>query len=115
MKSSQDEYLDVELLRVGHFVFVDVGWMTHPFPLSSFRIQSSTQIDTIRSLGIKQIRYSSAASDPGLGINDLAPEAAVHRSLETLTTEEPAVAQRRHLLSQQRASLQLCECRNGSF
>ncbi|MGZ5187292.1 MAG: DUF3391 domain-containing protein, partial [Caldimonas sp.] len=30
--------IDIQALRVGMFVHLDVGWMSHPFPLSSFRI-----------------------------------------------------------------------------
>ena len=30
--------IDVHDLRVGMFVHLDIGWMSHPFPLSSFRI-----------------------------------------------------------------------------
>ena len=43
--------IDVQALRVGMFVHLDVGWMSHPFPLSSFRIASAAQLATIRSLG----------------------------------------------------------------
>ena len=48
------EMIEVDALRVGMFVHLDVGWMSHPFPLSSFRIASAEQIATIRSLGLKQ-------------------------------------------------------------
>ena len=33
--------IDVQALRVGMFVHLDVGWMSHPFPLSSFRITTA--------------------------------------------------------------------------
>lgn len=35
-------------LRVGMFVHRDLGWMPHPFALSSFRITDASQIATIR-------------------------------------------------------------------
>jgi putative nucleotidyltransferase with HDIG domain len=54
--------IDIDALRVGMFVHLDVGWMSHPFPLSSFRIASLEQIGIIRSLGIKQIRWSPEQS-----------------------------------------------------
>ena len=31
----------VDELRIGMFVELDGGWLSHPFPLSSFRISSS--------------------------------------------------------------------------
>ncbi|HZX30584.1 MAG TPA: HD domain-containing phosphohydrolase, partial [Rhodocyclaceae bacterium] len=58
----QSEFIDVDQLRIGHFIFMDLGWMSHPFPLNSFRIQSENQISTIRSLGIRRIRYSPGDS-----------------------------------------------------
>ncbi len=84
------ETIDVEALRVGMFVHLDVGWMSHPFALSSFRIASAQQVATIRSLGLKQVRWSrrdsavvaeaadGAANDPhaGLAGDDVVPAAA---------------------------------------
>src|SRR5438046_5627676 len=52
------EMIDVDALRIGMFLHLDVGWMSHPFPLSSFRIASADQIDILRSLGLKQVRWS---------------------------------------------------------
>jgi len=34
------------------FVHIDLGWMSHPFALSSFRLADAGQIATIRSLGL---------------------------------------------------------------
>jgi putative nucleotidyltransferase with HDIG domain len=58
------ETVDVSQLRVGMFVHLDVGWMAHPFPLSSFKIASAEQIQTIQGLGLKQLRWSPERSDP---------------------------------------------------
>ena len=55
--------IDVQALRVGMFVHLDVGWMSHPFPLSSFRITTSAQVATIRSLGLGRVRWSPQDSD----------------------------------------------------
>ena len=44
-------------LRVGMFVHLDLGWMSHPFALSSFRITDVSQIATIRSLGLARVRW----------------------------------------------------------
>ena len=58
--------IDVQALRVGMFVHLDVGWMSHPFPLSSFRITSPAQVATIRSLGLDRVRWSPQDSDLSL-------------------------------------------------
>ena len=65
--ASPTDLIDVQALRVGMFVHLDVGWMKHPFPLSSFRITSAAQVATIRSLGLRTVRWSPQQSD-------LAPE-----------------------------------------
>jgi putative nucleotidyltransferase with HDIG domain len=58
MKDRQADFIDVADLRPGVYVYLDVGWMGHPFALNSFRINTAEQIDTIRGLGIERIRYS---------------------------------------------------------
>jgi putative nucleotidyltransferase with HDIG domain len=58
------EPIDVEALRVGMYVHLDVGWMSHPFPLSNFRIDSAQQLATIRGLGLKRVRWSPRQSQP---------------------------------------------------
>ncbi len=55
--------IDVQALRVGMVVHLDVGWMSHPFPLSSFRITSAAQLEKIRALGLKRVRCSPAESE----------------------------------------------------
>ncbi|MEO8921461.1 MAG: HD domain-containing phosphohydrolase [Caldimonas sp.] len=70
--------IDVQALRVGMFVHLDVGWMAHPFPLSSFRITSPAQVATIRSLGLAQVRWSPLQSDPVVVEPDDADSALPH-------------------------------------
>lgn len=53
-------------LQVGMFVHLDLGWMSHPFALSSFRIVDANQIATIRSLGLSKVRWSPEQSDPAV-------------------------------------------------
>lgn len=53
-------------LQVGMFIHLDLGWMSHPFALSSFRIADAGQIATIRSLGLARVRWSPEQSDAAL-------------------------------------------------
>lgn len=55
--------IDAGALRIGMFVHLNVGWMSHPFPLSSFKLTSAEQIETIRSLGLKRLTWSPERSD----------------------------------------------------
>jgi len=44
------EYVDVDALRLGMFVHLDRSWLSHPFPLGSFKITSQEQIATLLRL-----------------------------------------------------------------
>jgi putative nucleotidyltransferase with HDIG domain len=77
------DVVDVNALKVGMYVHLDLSWMSHPFPRSSFRIEKPEQIATIRELGLKQLRWEPARSIladeplPPQGANE-APEAGLH-------------------------------------
>ena len=65
MRTADNPHLiDVHALRVGMFVHLDVGWMAHPFPLSSFKITSPQQLAAIRALGLTRVRWNPQQSDP---------------------------------------------------
>ena len=57
------DLIEVDDLRVGMFVHLDMSWMSHPFPLGSFKIASDEQVATIRSLGVERVRWSPTQSD----------------------------------------------------
>ena len=118
MKSEESVWIDVALLRVGHYVELDVGWMAHPFPTGSFKISSPKQIEIIKGLGKKQVRVvprksdepsSEAADVPSESATPISPEAA------SLLTQEQADAEQRRLraamLTAQERSLIACERR----
>jgi len=52
----------VEQLQIGMFIHLDGGWLSHPFPLSSFRITSAEQLTTLRGLGLARVRWSPEKS-----------------------------------------------------
>ena len=118
MKSEESVWIDVALLRVGHYVELDVGWMAHPFPTGSFKISSPKQIEVIKGLGKKQVRVvprksdepsAEAADVPSESATSIPPEAA------SLLTQEQADAEQRRLraamLTAQERSLIACERR----
>ncbi len=103
--------IEVEELRVGMFIHLDVGWMSHPFPLSSFKIVSADQIATIRSLGLKRVRWSPEHSDaegPAVTLT-LVTQPGQLRAAPVETGEAAARRERRQALAAQRAELNLCE------
>ncbi|MCX7634924.1 MAG: HD-GYP domain-containing protein [Syntrophales bacterium] len=48
--------LPVEDLKIGMYVELPISWHEHPFLKSAFVISSSTDIDKIRSMGIREIK-----------------------------------------------------------
>jgi HD-GYP domain-containing protein (c-di-GMP phosphodiesterase class II) len=109
--------IDVDELRVGMFIHLDLSWMRHPFPVGSFRITHAQQIDKIRSLGLKQLRWSpekselvppstQAASDDDATVAVVAVAAI---EPQTETAAQAAERERREQLSAQRASAALCQ------
>ena len=55
--------IETDALRVGMYVHLDLGWMSHPFALSHFKIVGADQIATLRGLGLKRVRWNPALSD----------------------------------------------------
>jgi putative nucleotidyltransferase with HDIG domain len=124
---SNDPLIDVNQLTVGMFIHLDLGWMSHPFPLSSFKIASADQLLILRRLGLTQVRWSPAKSDLALqsrpaeldeagaaGTNGAADGAgsAQAQSAEP-TPEELAREAHRRALAAQREALRLCEEQYG--
>jgi hypothetical protein len=81
------------------FVHLDLGWMRHPFPLSSFKIASADQIDTIRGLGLRQVRWVPEKSEL-----DEAPAAVAAPVAAVESPQDSLARQRRELLAAQRAT-----------
>jgi putative nucleotidyltransferase with HDIG domain len=123
MKDTQSlPLVDVAALQVGMYVYLELGWMSHPFPLSHFKIANQDQIKTIQGLGLKQVRWCAAqsGSDDAGQLSGLtsAPHASPAFRADNPTTktaqdtaDRPLTAeqQKNHDLTAQRASLALCE------
>ena len=77
----------IEDLQVGMFVHLDLGWWAHPFALSSFLVTSPDQINTIRGLGLKQLRWSPEKSRLAQ-----APAAVVPDATEAFARARPGPA-----------------------
>jgi len=122
MKKDSPHFIDVNQLRIGMFVELDVGWMAHPFPTGSFKISSSKQIDTIHGLGLVRVRYVPEKSDPESVVGEGEPSTASSSPTDALALERAQAAQREQLLRKQRAeqlsaqqnSLAACERRFGT-
>jgi HD-GYP domain-containing protein (c-di-GMP phosphodiesterase class II) len=106
----------VEKLRVGMYVHLEGGWLSHPFPRSAFRIGSDDQLATLRGLGLKQVRWSPEKSDPVAVAPEGAPGTAAPAStahVEPAPAADPELIERRRALEAQRAAVQRCERQYG--
>lgn len=113
---SRDDGVTIQAgqLQPGMYVYIDLGWMDHPFPLNRFKIKSEEQIRTIRALGIQNIRYSPENSDvPPL---PLLPESAPVVAVPVAPVVSPELAamllekqERRVRLEQHRAKVNECQ------
>lgn len=101
---SQACFIDVRDLRIGHFVHIDLGWLSHPFPLNSFKLQGHEQIATIRGLGIQRIRYSPEKSDP-----ESPPVESGDAGQEAAPVEIDPREIQKELRRKQDAALKVCE------
>lgn len=119
---ANDPLIDVNQLTVGMFIHLDLGWMSHPFPLSSFKIVSSDQLLTLRRLGLTQVRWSPAKSDLAAQTSPAPLDEAVaapSTSGASMTDgtmpspEELAREAHRRALAAQREALRLCEQQYG--
>lgn len=115
---STDPLIDVGQLQVGMFIHLDLGWMSHPFPLSSFKIASADQLVILRRLGLAQVRWSPAKSDlafqpstPEVTVDDLPSTAA--QKPGTSSAKDLAREVHRTALAAQRQALALCEQQYG--
>jgi putative nucleotidyltransferase with HDIG domain len=119
--SSQEEsvLIDVAQLRVGLYISLDLGWMDHPFIANAFKISDEGQIQTLKRLGLKQIRYYPAKSSatplertkPATPANQEAE--APQETTAQPTAEEQAALEAKRLrverLRQHRQSVLKCE------
>lgn len=111
---SQTRTIAVEDLRIGMYVHLDGGWLSHPFPLSAFKLGTADEIRTIQGLGLKQVRWTPEKSE----LSDPAAEGSAAAALEpaaapALSPEERAERERQAWLAEQRAAARRCEQQFG--
>lgn len=110
MKPSESELIDINELHVGMYVELELGWMSHPFPTGSFKLSSNRQIETIRGLGLKRVRWVPHKSDPPPGEGQSSRPATDEATAARALAREQEYRRRRSLLiAAQQKSLEACE------
>ena len=119
MKSNDDsvELVDCKSLRIGMYVELDVGWLSHPFSTGNFKLTSSRQIDTIRGLDLERVRVNFAKSDPAPDEVPPKPvtDAVAQERARAAVDQRDAVLRQQHAeqLALQERNLLACERRFG--
>ncbi|MDP2005939.1 MAG: DUF3391 domain-containing protein [Rubrivivax sp.] len=102
-------------LRVGMYIHLDGGWLSHPFPLSAFRISSADEIATLRGLGLQRVRWDaqkSALHDDAAAAGP-SPDAGGALRAPARSAEGSAAERHREWMAAQRAAAQRCEQQYG--
>ena len=58
--------IDIGQLRIGMYVHLEMGWLSHPFPVNSFKITTQEQLQTLQALKLSHIQYDPRRSDVSL-------------------------------------------------
>lgn len=107
-------YISPSQLCIGLHVHLDLSWVDHPFPFSSFKIKTAQQIATIQSLGLERVRYSPDKSDaqplelPPVSAAPAAPAPEPTRSPAVLAAQR-AKQERLDAMAAHRARVASCE------
>ena len=96
MQESDTDYVTMDQLAIGLYVYLDLKWFQHPFAFNNFRIKDEDQISTIRSLGLKRLRYDPARSETRPP--PVQPQKSTEQTVETVLKEHPALAAKRALV-----------------
>ena len=102
----------VEELRVGMYIHLEGGWLSHPFPLSAFRLSSPEEIAIIRGLGLARVRWVPEKSDLAAAAGAPAAEIA-SAPAQPVSAEEIAARKEQAWLLEQREAAQRCERQYG--
>lgn len=98
---AQTQTITPEQLQVGMYIHLDLKWFDHPFAFSHFKISSDDQIRTIRSLGLKTLRFSPEQSDPAVHLSAAQAPAAPSATAPPPATEpSPAMLAKRAMMAQ---------------
>ena len=97
MKDSDQPFIGVDQLRIGLYIHLDLKWFEHPFAFNNFRLKDDEQIEIVRGLGLKRVRFDPARSDCR-PLPSAAEPAAQPVAAPPLAHEHPALAAKRALV-----------------
>ncbi len=107
--------IGIDELRVGHYIHLDLGWMSHPFALGHFKVSGAEDLAKVRALGLKRLRWDPALSellpepDPSAGAVAAAGAGAEPTAPQAPVQEDPLLAEARARQEAEQAALLRCE------
>ena len=108
MNQAMDITVSPDQLCIGMYVWIDMRWFEHPFAFNHFKIKSDDQIATIRSLGLKAIRFSPELSDVKAVLSNVVattsipPASSAEPPNVCKTSEAPILLAKRKMMEQMR-------------
>ena len=77
----KDEFISIQIddLKLGMHVIIDLAWHEHPFLKNNFLIKTETDIEKIKALGLKKVLYDPSRSQ----------QVAEHNSTDNSLTKGP--------------------------
>lgn len=99
----------IDRLQPGIYISLEsLGWMDHPFLLNRFRITSAQQIETLRSMGLKEVQWDPAKSSAQPIAETAAHEAEIDFGAEALTALMDSKRDRIERVREKRETLARC-------
>ena len=97
MPIQENQYLSMDQLEIGLYVYLDLKWFEHPFAFNNFKIKDAEQIAIIKSLGLEGVRYDPARSDVK-PLPRQSKKPAIENAVKPVLKEHPALAAKRALI-----------------
>ncbi len=61
--SEDSQLILIDQVKIGMYIKLDLSWFEHSFPMNSFKIVSQQQLQELRALNLKHVRYIPSKSD----------------------------------------------------
>lgn len=61
--SDDSKLIAIDQVKIGMFIKLDLSWFEHSFSMNSFKITNQQQLNDLRALNLKHIRYFPSKSD----------------------------------------------------
>jgi putative nucleotidyltransferase with HDIG domain len=107
--ADETQLIAIDQVKLGMFIKLDLSWFEHSFSMNSFKITNQQQINELRALNLKHIRYIPSKSDLTQINAPAKPIAATEVKGQVFDSIIEAKKARFEKLAKQREELARCE------